>query len=64
MNNVIMIFSKSLPLVNEYQGLKPQEVPNRGVLCHYEVNFTRDDLLKRYYRQAEFVKELIRAKME
>lgn len=52
------------PLVSGYQDLKPQEVPNRGVLPHHEVNFTRDDLLKRYDRQGEFIKDLIRKKSE
>lgn len=50
------------PLVSEYHGLKPQKVPNRGVIPHYEVNFTQDDLLQRYDRHTEFVKDLIREK--
>ncbi|MEO9482763.1 MAG: S41 family peptidase [Ekhidna sp.] len=48
------------PLVAGYLNVKPQKIPNRGVLPHHEVNFIRDDLLIRYDRQLEFVKGLIR----
>lgn len=48
------------PLVAGYLNVKPQKIPNRGVLPHYKVSFTRDDLIIRYDRQLEFVKDLIR----
>lgn len=52
------------PLVAGYLNVEPQKIPNRGVLPHFEVNFTRDDLMVRYDRQLEFVKDLIRKSHE
>lgn len=50
------------PLVAGYLNVDPQEIPNRGVLPHYEVSFTRTDLINRNDRQLQFVKDLIRKK--